>query len=177
MAVNREAKPLTVQDFPADGVVLRHMGDARYRQEAEYMFQAPPELRGATNQYSFVIENTSGKAIIALSIAYGFPKSGQSNPEVSTMRTNSIQARLMGAANNSLLLPGNKVGYCLALGQENLDFKNGLRYIQPEHPMRRGETEDFRQKRNQAIRAQFAKLDNLLSQSERWIVEVEGAIF
>jgi len=64
MTTARAAKPLIIRDFPKDGIILRHMADERYRQEAEYMFQSPPELRAATNQYSFVIENTSDKAIM-----------------------------------------------------------------------------------------------------------------
>lgn len=177
MTVNQGPIPLTVQDFPAHGIIMRHMADARYRQEAEYIFQTPAELREVTNRYSFVIENTSNKAIIALSIASVCFKPGQPDPQVGTIRSNSIQARLMGATNSSLLLPGGKVGFCLALGQENLDFKNGIRYIQPERPMHQGETIEFRQKRNQAIRSRFVNLENLLRQSEKWVVEVEGAIF
>ena len=175
MNAKREAKPLIVRDMP--GIALRHMGDERNRQEAEYMFQSPSALRDATNLYSFVIENTSGKAIVALSIAYTFPKSGQSASEFGTIRTDTIQTRLMGAISSALMQSGSKVGYCLALGQENFDFKNGIRYIQSERPAHPQMTAEQQRKANEAVLSRFTNYDRLLQEADHWEVEIEGAVF
>lgn len=175
MTTNRETKPLRLCDAP--GIALRHMGDERNRREAEYIFQAPPELREATNQYSFVIENISGKAIIALSVAYSFPKPGETSPQAGTIRTDAIQARLLGSFGHFLMPPDSKAGYCLALGSENFDFKNGIRVIQPERPTHPNMTPDSRRKMNEAILSRFDSFDRLLREASQFEVEIEGAIF
>lgn len=175
MATNRESKPLILQG--ANGIALRHMGDERNRREAEFIFQTPPELRQATNQYSFVIENTSSKKIIALSLAYSFPKPDENTPEIGTLRTDALQGRLMGKSDSFLMLPNSKAGYCLALGMENFDFKNGTRVIQPERPTQLQMTMEQRTKMNEAILTRFAGFDRLLKEAVRFEVEIEGAIF
>jgi hypothetical protein len=175
ITTTRGTKPLQLRDAP--GIALRHMGDERNRQEAEYVFQVSPELRQVTNQYSFVIENTSGKAIIALSVAYSFPKPGEADAEVATIRTDALHAHLMGASSTLLMSPGSKAGYCLALGSENFDFKNGLRVIQPERSTQPNVTPERRRQMNEAILSRFAGFDRLLSAADRYEVEIEGAIF
>lgn len=175
---NRGDKPVTIRDYPNNGVVIRHMADPANVAEAEYIFQAPPELRAATNQYSFVIENTSAPPIILLSLTYAFPKAGGGEPQFSAIRSNAVQARIQGATGNVLLRTGEKVGICLALGgQENLNFKSGLHYIQPNQPIHPMMNAEQLKQHNQAVISQFGALDRLLSGSTGMVIEIEGVAF
>lgn len=77
MPTTQDAPPPTLTDAPR--IALRHMADERNRREAEYVFQTSPELRPTVERYSFVIENTSDKGIIALSFGYSFPQAGEAS--------------------------------------------------------------------------------------------------
>ena len=175
MPTTGTAKPLILRDAP--GIALRYMGDERNRREAEYIFQTPPELRATVERYSFVIENTSSKGIIALSFGYSFPRAGKVSPEMGTLRTSAIQSHLLGPGGNALMSPGSKVGYCMALGQENFDFQNGIRRIQPNAPTHPRMTAEQQQQRNEAVLSRFEGFDRLMKEADHWEVEIEGAIF
>jgi hypothetical protein len=166
MTTKRVAKNLLLRDVP--GVALRHMGDPANRHEAEYIFQSPDELRETTNLYSFVIENTSGKAILALSLAYSFPKDA-TDERSGMLRNEAIQARLINPVSSPLMQPGMKVGYCLALGgQANFDFKNGIRQIQPDHPLHPQMTDEQLKQMNKSTLSRFAGFDRLLNEADHW---------
>jgi len=174
MTTNKKTKTLVLKDAP--GVALRHMGDPANRQEAEYLFQAPDNLRETTNRYSFVIENISDKAILALSLAYSFPKDA-ADKRSGMLRTDAIHARLINPASDPLMRPGTKAGICLALTQQSFDFKNGIRYVQPETPPHPQMTEAQLKQMNQATLLRFAGFDRLLNEADHWEVEIEGVIF
>ncbi|MGE0887720.1 MAG: hypothetical protein AB7P14_29720 [Blastocatellales bacterium] len=174
----RTPKPVIIRDFPDKGVVVRHLGDLAQTAEAEYFIQSPAELREAANLYSMMIENTADKPIIALSIAYGFPKPGEKAPRFGMLRSSSVQATIVNGRPSVILAPGQKVAYCLALnGQENTNFKEPFRYVQAEQPLRPQMDQEQLQKRNEAVITQIAAFDNLLASAESFIIEVEGVIF
>lgn len=177
MLTMQDAKPLTLTGAPR--IALRHMADERNRREAQYVFQTSPELRPTVERYSFVIENTSDKGIIALSFGYSFPQAGEVNPEMGTLRTSRVQAYLQTPASSVLMPPGMKVGYCMGLGAANFDFKNGIRHIPPTAtaPLDPRMPPERQEQAYRALLSRFEGFDRLMGKAHHWEVEIEGAVF